>query len=132
MLQQKASFTFETVMSDSSKIRFIEKARATGYRTYLYYVATLDPLINVSRVANRVATGGHPVPENKIRERYFRSLDLLSSAIRISDRAYIWDNSDQVARFFAEFEGGVLKPSAFKVPVWFKTFVLDKENSAAP
>jgi predicted ABC-type ATPase len=33
-------------------------------------VATDDPAINVSRVANRVALEGHPVPVDKIVSRY--------------------------------------------------------------
>ena len=43
LLERGASFTFETVMSDRSKVDFICKARAAGYRTYLYFVATETP-----------------------------------------------------------------------------------------
>ncbi len=125
LLEKRVSFTFETVMSDKSKVRLLEKARGVGYRTYLYYVATRDVEINVARCITRVKQGGHFVPENKIRERYTRSLDLLVDAIRASDRAYLWDNSD-VAVLFAEFENGCMIPRTPEVPAWFKTFVLDK------
>ena len=64
-------------MSSPDKIDFLAEARRRGFRTYLYYVATVDPLININRVANRVRMGGHPVPEEKIVSRYARSLDLL-------------------------------------------------------
>ena len=59
MIAQKVSFTFETVMSHRSKIDILGQAQAAGYRTYLYFVATDDPSINVSRVANRVKLKGH-------------------------------------------------------------------------
>ena len=40
-------------MSHPSKVALLENAQRAGYRTYLYYIATDDPAINVSRVANR-------------------------------------------------------------------------------
>lgn len=70
LLEEQLSFTFETVMSSDDKIAFMLKARASGYRTYLYFVATEDPDININRVKNRVAAGGHPVPTEKIVQRY--------------------------------------------------------------
>ncbi|MEI6069830.1 MAG: zeta toxin family protein [Methylococcaceae bacterium] len=93
LLQAKTSFTFETVMSSPDKVAFLRKAQKKGYRTYLYYVATEYPEINISRVRYRVKMGGHPVPEDKIVTRYFRSLDLLKEAISYTNRAYIFDNS---------------------------------------
>jgi predicted ABC-type ATPase len=93
LLNRKATFTFETVMSHPGKVEVLKNAREAGYRTYLYYVATDDPEINISRVANRVGLGGHAVPENKIGERYYKSLGLLMEAIRNTNRAYIFDNS---------------------------------------
>ena len=87
------SFTFETVMSSPDKIDFLAKAQQFGYRTYLYYVATDSPLINISRVKYRFKTGGHDVPADKIESRYYRSLDFLSEAVKFTNRAYIFDNS---------------------------------------
>jgi predicted ABC-type ATPase len=66
LLQQKLSFTVETVMSHPSKVNLLAQSQRLGYRTYLYFVATDDPAINISRVRNRVALGGHAVPEHKI------------------------------------------------------------------
>lgn len=126
LIEQKVSFTFETVMSDASKVRFLREAQSAGYRTYLYYVATRDPLINLSRVANRVQNGGHPVPDDKIIERYWRSLDLLWPAIEASDRAYLWDNSGSSAQLFAEFDQNQLIARATQIPNWFLSAVLDK------
>jgi len=73
MLAQQISFTFETVMSHCSKIDILMQAQATGYRTYLYFVATDDSTINISRVRNRVKLGGHDVPADKIEARYYRT-----------------------------------------------------------
>lgn len=130
LLAKKISFTFETVMSHASKVEFLQQAQQAGFKTYLYYVATISPDINISRVAYRVKNGGHFVPSDKVIERYYRSLDLLIKAIDYSDRAYIFDNSTSTLMdsvFIAEItQGQTLKLEVDSVPWWFKRYVLDK------
>lgn len=127
LLERGTSFTFETVMSSHDKISFLKKAQERGFRTYLYYVATEDPIINISRVRNRVRLGGHPVPEDKIVSRYGRSLSLLADAIRHTNRAYIFDNSRRQHIWLAEVtDGKVLEMKSDSMPVWFKRAVWDK------
>ena len=128
MLETKVSFTFETVMSSPDKVDFVVRAQAAGCRTYLYFVATDDPIINESRVQGRVATGGHAVPVEKISSRYHRSLALLPDAIRASNRAYIFDNSGGKGEhtWLAEItDGKSLELKTDLVPAWFKRSVLD-------
>lgn len=127
LLETGTSFTFETVMSSADKVTFLEKAQLEGFRTYLYYVATEDPVINISRVRNRVKLGGHPVPEDKIVSRYGRSLGLLADAIRHTNRAYIFDNSRWQHIWLAEVtDGKVLEMKSDSMPTWFKRAVWDK------
>jgi len=42
-LRLKVSFTFETVMSHISKVEFLSEAQIQGFKTYLYFVSTVDP-----------------------------------------------------------------------------------------
>ncbi len=127
LLEQSIDFTFETVMSSPDKVQFLRRAKAAGFRIYLYYIATEDTEINISRVKYRVKMHGHDVPENKIVERYFRSLGLLIEAIRLSDRAYIFDNSSQNRVWLAEVTDGMqLEFKTDFVPHWFEKYVLDK------
>jgi predicted ABC-type ATPase len=127
LVATEISFTFETVMSSPDKTEFLKTARTQGYRTYLYFIATEDPAINVSRVRNRVTLGGHDVPEDKIVARYHRSISLLLDAIRQSDRAYVFDNSSSQQRWIAEItDGHQLELKAGQVPLWFQRAVLDK------
>ena len=131
LLEQKTSFTFETVMSHPNKLELLEKAQRAGYRTYLYFIATDDPEINTSRVRNRIKQGGHSVPEDRIAPRYHRSLDLLMDAIRHSNRAYVFDNSgdNKQHTWLAEItDGRVLELKSAQIPAWFKRSVLDKIN----
>lgn len=118
LLAGRQSLTFETVMSHPSKLEFLRQAKTRGYRTYLYYVATDDWHINIDRVKARVAKGGHPVSREKIVERYFRSLGLLYEAVRLVDRAYIFDNSlapQLIARITA---GEEVEYEATSLPDW--------------
>jgi len=131
LMEQKISFTLETVMSHHSKVDLLAQAQAAGYRTYLYFVATDDPAINISRVRSRVKLGGHAVPEDRIEARYHRSLALLMDAIRHTNRAYIFDNSGDNAdgkhTWLAEItEGKQLELKTDKIPSWFNRAVLAK------
>lgn len=127
LLQLKKSFSFETVMSHRSKVDILRKVQEIGYRTYLYYIATEDPEINISRIDYRVKMGGHSVPKNKIIERYNRSLELLFEAVQATNRAYIFDNSQKGHVWLAEItEGRTLEMKNEIVPAWFKKALLDK------
>lgn len=124
LLEARRSFTFETVMSSPDKIQLLRRAQSAELRTYLYFVATQDPLININRVANRVRLGGHDVPRDKIVARYARSLDLLFPAIR----AFLFDNSGTAPLYLAQVTDGhqVQIETGKPLPLWFQTAVLDK------
>ncbi len=127
LVETSKSFTFETVMSFPDKVELLQKAQKRGYRTYLYYVATEDPSINISRVRYRVRMGGHDVPDDKIISRYKRSLELLPQAISFTNRAYIFDNSDRAHRWVAEITNGqTLELKTEQIPSWFKIALLNK------
>jgi predicted ABC-type ATPase len=126
-LARNISFSFETVMSHPSKVDFFRRAGATGYRTYLYFVATDSPSLNVLRIQNRVAQGEHDVPKEKIIDRYDRSLTLLSPAISQAHRAYVFDNSGDEPVWLAEWtpDGRAkLKVDRAMLPDWFETWVV--------
>ena len=123
---KSVSFSFETVMSSPDKVTLLEKAQQLGYRTYLYYIATDDPAINVARVKARVRLGGHDVPEDKIASRYTRSLDLLLQAVKHTHQTYLFDNSrDGGERLWvAEItDGRELELKCDPMPLWFQKAV---------
>ena len=114
-------------MSSPDKIDLLKKAQELGFRTYLYYVATENPKINISRINYRVSSGGHSVPKDRIISRYYRSLDLLRNAVKYTNRAYIFDNSNQQQILLAEItEGSEMSLKVDQVPDWFKKSLLEK------
>ncbi len=127
MLDSVNVFTIETVMSHPSKVDYIELAKSKGYRVYLYFVSTSDVRINESRVLQRVDEGGHPVPPEKIRERYTRSMDIMFDAIKACHRAYIFDNSEKNApKWYAEYDGKHIEFKYKTIPLWMDTYLIKK------
>lgn len=126
LLQTRRSFAFETVMSHRSKVEFFQRAAELGCRTYLHFVATGDPALNISRVRRRIRLGGHDVSDEKIVARYHRTLELLADALKAAYRAFLFDNSDNPIRWLAEKEPDgrlILKVSRTSLPQWFLAHV---------
>ena len=100
-LEQNENFCFETVLSTDRNLKLLQRAKKKGYFIRCYYVLTADPVINITRVATRVATGGHDVPKEKIISRYYRALKLVPDLVATCDVCHIYDNStDKPYRIF--------------------------------
>lgn len=52
--------------------------------------------MNISRVKNRVQKGGHDVDTEKIISRYTNTLENLYPALKLVDKAYLFDNSNEM------------------------------------
>ena len=118
------SFSQETVFSHPSKIVALKAAKESGFRTYLYFVANRDIAINIARIANRVKSGGHDVPVDKVASRARRCIDNIAKALPYCSRAYFFDNSGIEMRFLAEYseEGGFISV-ANDLPTWFRSAI---------
>ncbi len=129
LLSNNISFTYETVMSHESKLAFLKLAKEKGYKIYVYFLATEDPRINISRVNLRVAQHGHNVAPEVVKKRYFKSLEHLKEAVKSSNRAYIWDNSGKTSLLIAEITEGldVKIIDTDKVPSWFVKYLVNNE-----
>jgi predicted ABC-type ATPase len=119
-LNQGRSLAFETVLSMPDKLDFIRRAQAAGFFVRVFFLGTDDPSINAKRVALRVMQGGHDVPIAKIIDRYKRSLVNCGVALRLADRAYVYDNSieDAFARLLFRTADGRLVKTYGSVNPW--------------
>ena len=93
LLVSLKSFTFETVLSTERNLILLEKAKDAGYVIESIFVLTADVELNVKRIKVRVLKGGHDVPEDKIRSRYSKSLQMLNKLVAISDTCIVVDNT---------------------------------------
>ena len=64
------SFAFETTLSGRGYASMIAGWQARGYRVHLFFLRLPMPEMALARVRNRVAEGGHDVPEEVVRRRF--------------------------------------------------------------
>ena len=119
-LAQRRSFVTESVFSHPSKLDFIREAKKLDYRVMIFHVCVEDPDLSVARVGERVKEGGHPVPEEKIRQRYDRNGPLIRQAALESDVAHVYDNSklNHLPQRVLSFSSGKSSFVATRVPEW--------------
>lgn len=91
------SFVSETVFSHPSKIALIQEAQAARYSVVLLVVCMDQPERLILRVRQRVSEGGHAVPDQRILDRYPRTLTHLKVAVRLADMAMLFDNPGDVS-----------------------------------
>jgi len=71
---RQENFAIETTLASKSLAPFLRECKMKGYETRLIFVALDNPETAIRRVAIRVAKGGHDIPEDTIRRRFFRGL----------------------------------------------------------
>ncbi len=100
-VKKSESFSFETVLSTRRNLDLLIKAKQKGYFVRVIYVLTVNSQINVYRVKQRFANGGHDVPSEKVISRYDNALKLIPELVQVSDVCHIYDNSlDSAFRIF--------------------------------
>jgi predicted ABC-type ATPase len=104
----------ETVLSTDKYRRLVLAAKTLQFTVQLTYVVLDSPKRNIERVRMRVKKGGHAVPEDKIVERYARSLAQMPWFLDQADEAWLYDNSDTSPRLIGHKHEGVitLEPDA--------------------
>lgn len=73
-IESGESFIVETTMSGTSLKRSLLKAMKLDYKLTITFVFLKSPEACIARIAERVAKGGHHIPEDDVRRRYNRSL----------------------------------------------------------
>ena len=84
----------EGTLAGNSVIRLMDRARIADYRIELHYASLESAECCLDRVSNRVILGGHDVPCDDVKRRFFRSRANLSAAVARSDEVIIYDNGD--------------------------------------
>ena len=87
------SHLVETTLAGSGILRHMDAARRVGYRIALHYVSVNSPRQALDRIRNRVALGGHDVPEPDVIRRFARSQANLPAAIERADEVFLYDNT---------------------------------------
>jgi predicted ABC-type ATPase len=103
LLKKKEDFALETTLATRSYAQTIKRAREIGYNVTLVYFWLASPELAIQRVKNRVAEGGHNIPEEVIRRRYKKGVkNLFQLFIPICDYWIVIDNSQTPYNIVAE------------------------------
>jgi predicted ABC-type ATPase len=101
-LDRQVPFATETVFSHrkplpdgtiDTKIGKIRELQEQGYFVLLVFVGLANVELSVARVLTRVASGGHSVPEPKLRARFPKTQSIIAEAKSIANAAILVDNS---------------------------------------
>ncbi len=122
-LANRESFTLETTLAGNGAIGVLRRAMSAGYATVLVYVCLGHPELHIERVRLRVSRGGHNIPDDDVRRRYFRSLERAPEALRLADCGIVLDNSGLEAVRMLLLERGRLVWQAEVLPEWVRGLV---------
>jgi len=90
------SFAFETTMSGRVYLQLIPLWQAQGYIVKLFFLQLPSSEMAVARVRQRVAAGGHDVPEEVIRRRFDAGLRNFEQLYKpLVDEWVLYDNSGE-------------------------------------
>jgi predicted ABC-type ATPase len=103
LLNQNIDFSFETTLASKSYVQFIKEAHRKGYNVTLVFFWLNSPELAIERVKYRVMTGGHNIPVEIIKRRYWAGVENLSKLyLPICDYWIIIDNSEPPFKIIAE------------------------------
>ncbi len=94
LLDRRADFCVETTLATRSLMKIIEQAHALDYEVTALYFWLNSPELAIQRVHDRVAAGGHSIPDHVVRRRYVMGLQyFFDTYIPAIDRWVLADNS---------------------------------------
>jgi len=114
----ETDFAFETTLAARTFAPFLQRCKVKGYTVSLLYFWLRSPELAVERVARRVASGGHSIPEDVIRRRYDRGRrNLVELYLPLCDRWIVYDNSEDSFKAVAQ-RGEDGQPVIFSLESW--------------
>lgn len=93
---QRHSFAFETTLGGRSVPARLRAASRT-HDVLVWFCGLESPELHLARVRQRVAAGGHDIPEAKIRERWHSAIANLIALLPDLAEVRVFDNSASVA-----------------------------------
>jgi predicted ABC-type ATPase len=115
--QTGEDFSFETTLSGRSYVPLFRRLKHLGYVLHFFFLWIPEIELTLTRIADRVAAGGHDIPEEIARRRFNRSLRNFVLHYRpLADRWLLFDNSGRIPQTVALAEFGeqrILDPARY-------------------
>ena len=98
LLCRNETFSIETTLATRSYLNLVQRAQAKGYTVRLLFFWLNSPELALQRISERVAKGGHNIPEPIVRRRYVAGINnLFQLFMNEVDYWTIYDNSEYPA-----------------------------------
>lgn len=128
LIDTNVDFAFETTLTTLSYLGTIQIAKSKGYTITLLYFWLNDVNLALERVKTRVSEGGHNVPEDVVRRRYFRGMfNFINKFVRVCDYWIVINNSNKPYNFIAEGQDNSA-PQIYDFETWK---ILNESNEAS-
>jgi predicted ABC-type ATPase len=95
----------ETVLSSPKYRRLVDLALTRGFHVRMLYVVLANTELQMKRIRNRVAEGGHDVPRDKVIARRARSFEQLAWFLGRVSQCVMFHNSSGEPRIVGENVG---------------------------
>ncbi len=115
------SVLIESTLSGSYLNKLIPEFHKDGYEVIMVYVFLYSPTVCIERIKERVLKGGHHVPDQDVKRRYYRSKEnFWNNYKNMADKWFLLYNSENK---FIEIALGIKGQFAIKNKEYFYKFV---------
>jgi predicted ABC-type ATPase len=92
-IETRRSYAFESTLGGNTIPRLLREAAEAGLKVVVWFVGLSTPEQHIARVRARVASGGHDIPEEMIRQRWDTSRRNVIALIPLLTDLWVFDNS---------------------------------------
>ena len=141
-IAEHSSFAFETTLGGTTITRLLKEAADSGLAVRIWFVALGSCELHLDRIRARVSTGGHDIPEPKVRSRYDSSRENLITLLPHLTEIWLYDNSFEAPGLevapqpllILHMASGKVQQrcTASQVPAWAEEILATAEGVAAP
>ena len=97
LTEAKESFALESTLSGRTYVELFKQWKVKGYRIEIVFLKLSDPQLSLSRIASRVAQGGHDVPKADALRRFSRGWNNFQEHYRgLADKWWVYDASGPI------------------------------------
>lgn len=119
LAMQRSSFACETTLAARSFLPRLKELKDCGYEFYLMFFWLESPQLAVDRVSERVANGGHFIPDDVVLRRYEAGLtNFFRFYMALADHWRFYDNSRSFAPNLIASGEGSLRETVLMPEIW--------------
>lgn len=101
-------FAFETTLAGRAYIKFLKRLKEHDYNISIFFLWIPNTNLALTRIKDRVLSGGHDVPAVDVRRRFDRGLNNFFRYYKpLADTWLLFNNSDVVPRLIAGEKNGM-------------------------